>query len=138
MPPASITTSAASTAAAGVVPTSAIRSPSMRMVSPAAKGSRQSPETICPRLTIAIFMKLSSVSGARQFALQIVRRQQRIHQPGRILPVKGAEAVAASDKAGAGIEHFVLRMPRTEFGADRVPCRLEKFDFLLRLHRGRS
>ncbi len=46
MPPASITTSAASTACADAVPTEAMRSPSLTIVSPFAKGLRQSPETI--------------------------------------------------------------------------------------------
>jgi hypothetical protein len=60
MPPASITTSALSTAAAAAVPTSVMRSPSLMIVSPAANGARQSPETICPRLTIATFTRVRS------------------------------------------------------------------------------
>src|SRR5262245_55617755 len=51
-----MTTSAASTAAAEAVPTETILSPSVRIVSPAEIGLRQSPETIAPRLVIAIFM----------------------------------------------------------------------------------
>jgi hypothetical protein len=57
-PPASMTTSAVSTAAADAVPTSAIRSSSVMTVSPGASGRRQSPVTMHPRLTMATFMRL--------------------------------------------------------------------------------
>src|ERR1700750_139554 len=56
MPPASATTSAASTAAAEAVPTDTIFPPSVRMVSPATNGLCQSPDTISPRLVMAIFI----------------------------------------------------------------------------------
>ena len=55
MPRASITTSAASTACAEAVPTEMMRSPSVRMAFPPASGLFQSPVTICPILTIAVF-----------------------------------------------------------------------------------
>ena len=46
MPPASITTSALSTAAAAAVPTDTMRSPSLMIVSPGTNGACQSPDTI--------------------------------------------------------------------------------------------
>jgi len=73
MPSASITTSAASTAAADAVPTAAMRSRSIRIASPDAKGSRQSPETICPRLTMAIFMAARAWNQLRKRAISSAR-----------------------------------------------------------------
>ena len=64
MPPASITTSALSTAPAAAVPTETMRSPSVTIVSPDANGSRQLPDTICPRLTIATFIQLARPSSS--------------------------------------------------------------------------
>src|SRR4051794_16808347 len=59
-PPASITTSQAASCAALAVPTEVILPSAIRMASPAAVGLRQSPVTMVPRLTIAVFMGVSS------------------------------------------------------------------------------
>jgi len=58
-PPASITTSQADSCVAFAVPTDVILPSSMRIVSPAVVGLRQSPVTMVPRLTIAVFMAAS-------------------------------------------------------------------------------
>src|SRR5215471_15640358 len=138
IPPASTTTSAASISAGGAVPTRSMRLPSVTMVSPTTKGARQSPETICPRLMIATFMTRPLRRGARQFALHVVGGEQPVDQSAGILPIEGAQAVAAGDKARAGVKHLILRMSGTELGADGIPRRLEKFHLLLWLHRRRS
>src|SRR3974390_2318747 len=134
MPSASITTSAASTSAADAVPTRTMRSPSVTIVSPDMNGSRQLPDTMRPRLTTAIFMR-TSLRRRAQRVVQIVGREQRLDQCGRAVPVIGAKAVPRRHEPCAGIEHLVLHMPRAEFGADSVPCRLHEFDLVLRIHR---
>src|SRR5215831_16275974 len=139
IPPASMTTSAASTSEADTVPARVMRSPSVRIVSPATKGSRQFPETIWPRLTMASFMAVRcSVVGARQFALHIVGGEKRVHQSASTLPVERPETVPAGHETRAGVEHFILRVARAEFRADRVPGRLKEFHLLLRRHCGRA
>src|SRR5262249_39969562 len=134
MPPASMTTSAASTAATEAVPTLTMRSPSVRIVSPTAIGLRQSPETITPRLVTAIFMTAASVPG---FAERI-GTEQVVHQSARRIPVVGAEAVPGGHETGAGVEHLVLLMARAEFRSHRVPTRFQELHLVFRLHGGRT
>src|SRR3954451_8896450 len=114
IPSASITTSAASTCADDAVPTEVILPLSVRIESPLANGSFQLPETIWPRLTIAIFMSAHCAAACSGF-VQIVGGKQLLDQRGRAIPIEGAEAVSRGDEARAGIEHFVLRMARAEF-----------------------
>src|SRR3974390_586166 len=134
MPSASITTSAAPPSACDAVLTRTIRSPSVTIVSPDINGSRQLPDTMRPRLTTAIFMR-TSLRRRAQGVVQIVGRDQRLDQCGRAVPVIGAKAVSRRHEPRAGIEHLVLHMPRAEFGADGIPCRLHEFDLVLRIHR---
>src|ERR1044072_5749110 len=130
MPPASMTTSALSTAAADAVPTETMRSSSVMIASPAANGSRQLPETIWPRLTIATFI---SVRRA-ELGGELIGVHQVVHHAGRAGPIEGAIAVAGGDEARAGIEHLVLGVARAEFRSDRVPRGFQELDLLFRAH----
>src|SRR5262245_62577798 len=135
MPPASITTSAASTACAEAVPTETMRSPSVRMASPRPSGLCQSPVTICPILTIAVFIARPSCphSVRGQRGGKIVACHGVVHHLGRARPVERAVAVAGGDEARARVEHLVLRVARAELRADRVPGELQELDLLLGL-----
>src|SRR6185436_8605767 len=145
--PASMTTSQASTSLADAVPTATIRSPSVTMVSPLARGSVRSPVTIVPILTMAT--RMVSPPGSRAVAQQLLlraadgrfeaeARQQPIHQISRLTPSISSEAVACGHELRPGIEHFVLGVTGAEFRADGVPCRLEKFHLAFRVERRRA
>src|SRR5262245_4886750 len=134
---ASITTSAASVATADAVPTEAIFPPSTMIVSPWTKGSRQSPETIWPMLTIATFMAPavpSLIRLAAKLVFQPIRFHEAVHEAGGTVPVEGAVAVAGSNEPRPRIEHLVLCMARTELGPDRVPRGFQEFHLLFRTH----
>src|SRR5207237_7147123 len=67
-----------------------------------------------------------------------VRRHQIVDETDGSIPVVGPERVAARHHRGAGIEHLVLQVPRTEFRADGVPRELEQLDAAHRVGDGRS
>src|SRR5215468_5264061 len=137
MPSASITTSASSVATEDAVPTEAICPPSTMIVSPWVNGSRQSPEMIWPRLTIATFMAPavpSSIRFATELVFEPVGFHQAVHQAGGAIPVEGAVAMASGDKARPRIEHLILGMARAELGADRVPRGLQELHLLFWAH----
>src|SRR5689334_11307198 len=73
-PSASITTSHAETWAAVAVPTWSILPALITIESPAATGSRQSPERIAPRFTIAVFIEVAN-SDQSVLSLQVLEPQ---------------------------------------------------------------
>src|ERR1700744_1686480 len=141
MPPASITTSQASTAAAFAVPALTILPSWLMTVSPSTNGACQSPETMVPRLVIATFMRrlrFLLVLHPVELVAQTIRPHQLIDHRGRIVPVIGAETVPRGDETRARIEHLVLLVARTEFGTDRIPAGLQEFDLVGRLEARRA
>src|SRR5262245_31532731 len=134
IPPASMTTSAASTAAAEAVPTLTMLPPSVRIASPAEIGLRQSPATIAPRLVTAILMTTASMPGFAQLVVERVGAEQVLDQPDCRIPIVGAEAVPGGHEARTCVEHLVLLMAGAEFRSHRVPAGLEEFHLVFRLH----
>src|SRR5262245_38550451 len=70
----------------------------------------------------------------RELAYKIIGGQQRVDHAARAVPIECAVAVASGHEACTRIEHFVLRVPRAEFGADGVPSQLQEFDLFARGH----
>ena len=54
-----------------------------------------------------------------------------ICHPARRTPIEGAVAVAGGDETGTCIKHLILRVPRAELRANRVPGGLQELDLVL-------
>src|SRR5262249_53936009 len=101
VPPASIMTSHASTAAAGAVPTDTMRSSSVRMVSPASSGSSKSPDTIEPTFTMAMRIYRSSGRSFRQ-PTGANEAHQLARPPLRLMVERGRRPRVSNHEAAEG------------------------------------